>query len=138
MVNCEEEILPADVGGGDGWDVEKAFDEDESLLRCLNLDEYELNDVNEAQEGNALEWKDVDGTVSISIDGSRRRQRRLIRTELEEIKENIKQILGTEEPALKDFVDYFYGETSPLFSLFRRKLKWSHKFFLEFMEVKAA
>lgn len=79
-------------------------------------------------------WTPVDPTiVNLSVNGAKHQQWEDCKSELEQVRAQVRKVLRTENPTRRDILNYFYGGNSLLCALFRRRFGWSTRTFLLFM-----
>ena len=71
----------------------------------------------------------------IQVNGAIRRHWDKVKDEIRQIMSQCKNLLGKDDLRREDFVEYMYGSSSPLFGLFRDRLNWDHRHFLQFQST---
>lgn len=94
------------------------------------LDEYD--DVPDDEPQGT--WTAVDPTiVNLSVNGAKHQQWEVCKSELQQVRAQVRKVLRTQNPTRRDILKYFYGGDSSLCLLFRRRFGWSIRTFLLFM-----
>jgi len=80
------------------------------------------------------QWREVaDETVSFTVNGAKAKQWSACREELAQIRRQCCILFDTRRPNREDVVNYFHGQESLMFLLFRRRLGWDHRKYLLFV-----
>ena len=78
-------------------------------------------------------WEKRTDFGGYSVNGSKARQWKHCIDELNDLRERCKNVFGTQHPTRHHIVDYWYGDRSLIWYVFRDRLGWDHRKFLLFM-----
>jgi len=136
-------------GGAQGQQVvsdvvgeeEHSFNEEPNYNRIgesrshLDDNDFALYDEDDDMPGSDStgRWTPTNDFGGVGINNAKQRQWKLSAEELRQVKEQCKKVFNTEHPTRNDVVNYFFGDASPLWQVFRDRLNWTHKQFLLFM-----
>ena len=119
---------------------EHTFDEDPDYNRIredshLDGGEYTLDEGgdDDPDEGLAGRWTTNGNFGGVYINKLKIKQWELAQNELNDIKERAKVVWDTRSPTYKHVVEYFFGDKSLIWVVFRNRLRWTHQKFLLFM-----
>ena len=135
----QSEVEVEDVGE----EEEHTFDEELNLNRIgesrshmddgysIHDDEIEGGDM--PGQGSTGRWNQRTDFGGYSVNGSKARQWKHCIDELNDLRERCKNVFGTQHPTRHHIVDYWYGDRSLIWYVFRDRLGWDHRKFLLFM-----
>ena len=123
---------------------EHTFDENPDYDRIredshLDGGEYTLDEGEDDDPGEGLagRWTAQGNFGGVYFNKSKRTQWKLAQNELNDIKERAKVVWDTRSPTYKHVVEYFFGDKSLIWGVFRNRLGWTHQKFLLFMITNA-